>query len=105
MSERKKISDPITLESPVLRGKTSIAAISIVKPAASSLRGCKLGDLLQMDVDALYLILPRITTPPLTKDEVEGLDPADLLAAGVAAGAFFIKKAPDEAKPESSLIE
>ncbi|BBH14546.1 phage tail assembly protein [Chromobacterium haemolyticum] len=84
--------DPITLDQPIQRGQTQIASIRISKPSAGQLRGTKLVDLLQMDVGALITLLPRITLPPLTEQEVQGMDPADLTECGIAVASFLGKK-------------
>ena len=44
--------------------------------SAGTLRGIKLGDLLQMDVGALTTLLPRITEPTLTAADVSSSTPS-----------------------------
>lgn len=83
----------ITLDTPLTRGEQTITAITIRKPAAGELRGVKLVDLLQMDVAALTLVLPRVTTPTLTAQDVARLDPADLVQLGTAVSDFLLPKA------------
>lgn len=50
-----------------------------------------------MDVQALSKVLPRITSPSLTTQEVSAMDPADLLACGVAVSGFLLQKSAKEA--------
>jgi len=90
---------PITLDTPIQRGSETVTAVTLRKPAAGELRGCNLTDLLQMDVAALQTVLPRITTPPLTKVDVAGMDPADLLQLGTEVAGFLLPKA---VRPEAS---
>jgi hypothetical protein len=82
----------VTLEAPIARGKTAITTGQLRKPKAGELRGLLLTDLLQMKVDALALLLPRISTPTLTKPEIDALDPVDLIALGGEAIGFFLSK-------------
>ncbi|MOA64741.1 Phage tail protein E [compost metagenome] len=51
-----------------------------------------LTDLLQMDVNALITVLPRISTPSLTAPEVSRMDPADLLQLGSVVAGFLLPK-------------
>lgn len=83
----------IILDTPIMRGESSIGSISIRKPRAGELRGVTLTDLLQMDVTALTRVLPRITEPTLTEAEVAGMDPADLTQMGTAVAGFLLPRA------------
>ncbi|WP_052262868.1 phage tail assembly protein [Chromobacterium violaceum] len=82
----------IQLDTPFKRGDADIAEITLRKPASGELRGCNLTDLLQMDVLALQRVLPRISTPTLTEQDVGRLDPADLLQLGTAVASFLLPK-------------
>ena len=64
-----------------------------------ALRGVALANLLQMDVESLALVVPRISAPPLTKHEVLAMDPADLLQIGSEVAGFLLPKA---SRPEAS---
>lgn len=83
----------ITLDEPIKRGDTLITEITLRKPKAGELRGVSLVDLGNMSVVALQQVLPRITTPILTGQDVANLDPADLLEIGAEVAAFLVKKA------------
>ena len=87
----------ITLETPLKRGDQAITSISLRKPAAGELRGIALADLLRLDVAALITVLPRITTPTLTAQDVGQLDLVDLTALGGELLGFFVSKADREA--------
>ena len=50
-----------------------------------------------MDVLALRKVLPRISTPSLTDHEIGAMDPADLMACGVAVSGFLLQKSAKEA--------
>ncbi|AZN35525.1 phage tail assembly protein [Iodobacter ciconiae] len=93
MNITEKTPNTIELDTPLIRGEQTISSITLRKPKSGALRGVKLGDLLQMDVEALTKVLPRISEPMLTEQDVSNLDPADLLQlAGVTAG-FLLPKA------------
>lgn len=82
----------ITLDTPIQRGDTTITDVQLRKPQSGELRGLNLADVLQMDVNALTKLLPRITTPSLTEAEVCNLDPADLLQLGSKVTGFLMTK-------------
>lgn len=87
------ISRPVVkLDTPIQREGQSIELISLRKPAAGELRGLPLLGLLQMDVDAIATLLPRISEPMITKPEALQMDPADLLAVGVEVAGFLQQK-------------
>ncbi|MDH4585628.1 phage tail assembly protein [Pseudomonas sp. BN415] len=87
----------ITLDVPLVRGNTTITEVTLRKPMSGELRGVTLLDLAQMDVLALRKVIPRISTPTLTDNEVGRLDPADLMQCGVAVASFLVRKAEKEA--------
>ena len=85
-------SDPLVLEQPIPRGeKNSITEITLRKPAAGELRGLKLADLINGDVNATIRLVPRISQPTLTEQEVAALDVADLLGCADAIASFLQK--------------
>ncbi len=85
-------SDPIVLEQPIKRGeKNTITEITLRKPASGELRGLKLTDLINGDVNATIRLVPRISQPTLTEAEVAALDVADLLGCADAIAGFLYK--------------
>ena len=78
----------VTLDNPIQHGEQTISEIVVRKPMAGQLRGLNMTDILQMDVNALTKLLPRITD--LTEKEVNDMDPADLLKAGVVVVGFLM---------------
>lgn len=77
----------VILEEPIKRGDTLITQIEIIKPNAGHLRGIGLAALANADVDALTVILPRITAPNLTTQDCKSLYLPDLIAmAGKVIG-------------------
>ncbi|MBB5469160.1 hypothetical protein HDG32_005307 [Paraburkholderia sp. CI2] len=92
----QKPDNAVTLDEPIRRGNTDILQVVLRKPSSGELRGVRLDDLLSGDVNALLLVLPRISMPTLVKHEVDGLDPADLAKFGEVIIGFFLPKAQRE---------
>lgn len=83
----------ITLSEPIVRGETTIDTLNLRKPKAGELRQLSLGDVVNTEVTAILSLIPRISEPPLTPDEVNNLDPADLMEIGGAIRGFFMTAA------------
>ena len=63
----------IPLETPLMMGSIEINALDIRKPNVPALQGVKIADLLNGDVTAICTVLPRISTPTLTKTQIKTL--------------------------------
>ncbi|WP_145533775.1 phage tail assembly protein [Yersinia alsatica] len=84
----------VVLDTPVKRGDTLITEIEVNRPNAGTLRGVRLADVANSDVDALIVVLPRITYPSLTTAECSRLELPDLVAlAGKVIGFLSPKQA------------
>lgn len=68
----------ITLKVGVPSGKTTITELTIRKPLTGDLRGIKLIDFIDLDINSLAKVLPRITTPTIEEHEVFEMDLIDL---------------------------
>ena len=82
----------VQLDTPVMRGKTQITEIVLRKPQSGALRGTRLQAIMDMDVGAMMTVIPRISIPTLTAQEMAELDPADLTALSVEVVTFLLKK-------------
>ena len=82
----------VTLDNPIQRGETEFATLEIRRPKAGELRGLNLRTLSELDYTALESLLPRITTPMLSKQEVADLDPSDLMQLGAEVVDFLLPK-------------
>lgn len=92
-AERQATPGLVTLDTPIQRGEQTITAVQLRRPQAGELRGIDLAALLnKLDYGALEMLLPRISTPTLTKADVASLDPADLTALGSEVVLFFVPK-------------
>ncbi len=87
-------TDPntIALDYPIARGEQQIAEVTLRKPNAGSLRGLSIAAVLQLDIDALVRLIPRISDPALTEAEVRALDPADLTQLATGTASFFVAR-------------
>lgn len=92
--EANAAKDPneVELDCPIVRGTTTITKVVLRKPMSGELRGVALTDLLNLEVNALRKVLPRITTPMLTDIEVGRMDPADLVELGSTVASFLLRK-------------
>ena len=91
----------VTLEFPITRGATTITQLHLRKPKAGALRGINLAELLQLRAEAVMLLLPRITEPPLLKHEVEAMEPVDLIACATEVVNFLAPQATLEKAQEA----
>lgn len=84
--------EAVTLSSGTRRGDTLIRAVVLRQPTAGELRGTNLLDVMQMNVDAMLKLIPRISTPTLHEPELARLDPADFTALATKVIGFFVPK-------------
>lgn len=92
MSKNQPVTETVPLETAIQRGEQTISEIQLRKPMSGELRGVALSDLLQMGVDALTTVIPRISQPSLTAQEVAKMDPADLVQIGGTVAGFLLTK-------------
>lgn len=86
-------SNTVTLDQPIKRGDQMITAITVVPPSGSgALRGTRISELMQMNVDAMAVVLPRVTSPTLTQQDVYALAPADLVQLSTKVMLFLLPK-------------
>ena len=89
----KKRLNTIVLDEPIQRGNSTIKEVSVRKPNSGELRGVTLTALSEIDVIALQRVLPRITSPSITTQEIDKMAPSDLLQLGVRVASFLLTKA------------
>ncbi len=87
----------VTLSSPVKRGEQTIDLVKIREPRAGELRGLKMVEVAQLDVDSLMTLLPRVTLPQLHATEIEQMPPADFFALATEIANFLV---PEGLRPE-----
>lgn len=90
-------SKVITLTNPLVRGENKITEITVNKPTVPALKGLKMFDVLQMDVDALQVLLTRVTNPVLHKSDFSTMEVADFTELVAVAVGFLGKNSEAEA--------
>ena len=89
----EQVFKTVKLDTPLKRGEKEVTEIQIRKPKAGELRGVSLASLVQMEVSEISKVLPRITQPTLTDEEIGNLDAADLMQLGSEVAGFLLPKA------------
>ncbi|UEP34880.1 phage tail assembly protein [Burkholderia ambifaria] len=95
-----KRTDALRLDTPIVRGEQKIEAVTLTMSGSGALRGVTLTDVLQLDVIALSKVLPRVSSPTLTDQDVLRMDPADLVKLGTELAGFLV---PNSVKQDASL--
>ncbi|EPJ4165311.1 phage tail assembly protein [Citrobacter freundii] len=91
----------VILDNPLQRGNTSVTEVTVRKPNSGALRGTRLQALLDMDVESMMIVLPRVTTPALSKTEIMLMEPGDLLQLSVELVSFLLPKSVMLDSPQS----
>lgn len=82
----------VELETPIKREGGDITQVTLRKPGSGELRGVSLTDLLNMDVNSLIRVIPRVASPTVTEADVRQMDVADLVALGGEVAGFLLPK-------------
>jgi len=88
----RKMLIKVPLEVPIMRGETRLDSITMRRPDSGALRGLSLVQLGQMNVDEIRKLLPRITLEGLIVEEVDRIDPADMMEIAGELGDFLLPK-------------
>lgn len=70
----------IMLETPIIRGETTIHEVTLRKPLGGDLRGLSIQSLMQCDYNACRTLVPRIAMPQILDTDFDTM-PADDVAA------------------------
>ncbi|SCC54480.1 phage tail assembly protein [Kosakonia oryziphila] len=102
----KKTDNAITLAKPVVRGDEKITQVTITDEIkqAGSLRGLKLVNVMNMDVDSVAVLLTRVTSPRLKQSEINEMDTRDFVSLSEALVPFLtpaVSGASSEAETEN----
>lgn len=84
----------VTLSTPIAREGGPVEVINLRRPSAGELRGLSLVDVTKLETDAMFKLIPRISSPFLTEAELAALAPADWLAIAIEVAGFFTPNAP-----------
>lgn len=94
---KKTNPNAVPLSAPVKIDGQEVSEITLRKPKAGEMRGLKVSNILQMDVNELSKLLPRISAPPLDGTQVADLPADDFTALATKALTFFVAKGQMEA--------
>ena len=77
---------------PVRRGEGVITSVHITDAVRhpGSLRGLRLYDVMQSDVDSLIKMIPRVTEPALMEHEILTMDNRDFVALSTGIVSFLV---------------
>ena len=100
INNTERPSTSITLEEPIVRGATTIETLQLLRPRTADMRGLLLADVLNMKVEALATLLPRITTPTLAAHEINAMAPPDLIQCAVEVTSFLTPKSVKQAEEQ-----
>ena len=91
-TQKQPTQKPIILDEPIKREGGDITEVSLRQPNSGELRGLSLFDLLNMSVNSLQTLIPRISSPSITEAEFKNLCPADLVQLGTEVAGFLATK-------------
>lgn len=90
----------VTLDNPLKRGDQEITKVTLRKPMGGDLTGTNLGDLYNMNVNAMAKIIPRISDPMIHAPEFMVMDGEDIAALSGKVVGFLLTK---QQKAEAGL--
>jgi hypothetical protein len=96
MPERKTVIETITLEEPICRDGGKVTELRLRKPRGGDLRGMKVGELMNGDVNTIIAVLPRISDPFITEAEAADLSAEDMAEIAGTLRGFFMTAAQKE---------
>lgn len=89
----------VILDQPITRGETKIESLQIRKPGPGELRGLTLQDVASIKFDTMIKLLPRVTTPSITEQEVATMDLSDFTACAAEVAGFLLTRAQRQDSP------
>lgn len=92
MTDAADKTTTVDLEQPIGRGETSIAKVVLRKPLGGDLRGTSMNDVLNSDINTMFKVIPRISTPPIAEHELASMEADDLTSLCGAVVDFFLGK-------------
>ncbi len=90
---KESLFSTVKLDEPILRGDQKIELVKVRRPDAGALRGLKLVDVINIDVNAMIQLLPRVCDPPLLEHELGQMNAADFVALSNEVALFLPQKA------------
>ena len=88
---KSKVTE-VKLDEKIKHGDKEYSAIKLRTPNAGGLRGLRLGDVANADVDSMIKLIPRISEPALTENDLVNMNPADFTKIAVEVANFLEPK-------------
>ena len=88
MANKNNSNITIELTTPLVRGEDKLTSITLNKPKAGELRGLQLAQVLQLDVDKMNILIPRISE--LNERDMHNLEMDDYTALATGVLSFFV---------------
>ncbi len=79
----------VSLTNPITVNGSKVTALKLRVPLAGDLRGLKMTEVFSFDTSAIFALVLRITTEPLTQEALDRMSAADLLAVCTTVAGFF----------------
>lgn len=79
----------VKLPKPIKDGETIIKEVELKEPNAGNLRGLKMADILQLDVDAMMVLIPRISN--LTEKQMLNMNIQNFTPLFTEVLGFFVE--------------
>ena len=77
----------VTLNQPIKIGETEVTELDLRQPTGGDLRGLKIIEVLQGDVDSIATLVPRIATPVITPNHIKETSMSNIVTIqGVLVG-------------------
>ncbi|MDE8034635.1 phage tail assembly protein [Actinobacillus equuli subsp. haemolyticus] len=93
----------VTLKDGIKRGDKTISEINVRKPLVPQLKGLKMLDVYQADVNAISILLPRVTHPKLTKTDFDTMSVEDF--GELASTVLALMTSNDEIESEDEEVK
>lgn len=90
-AEKKRFA-VVELDNPLKRGDLMIEKVTLRKPMGGDLNGTNLGDLYNMNVRAMSVVIPRISDPIIHGPEFMAMDGEDIAALSGKVVNFLLTK-------------
>ena len=92
-------TETVHLKTPFKQGDKKVKSVLIRKPLGGDLRGCLLANLVQMDVESVARLVPRISEPLIDEATFYSLDAADITSIAIAVTGFLVGESIQQPPP------
>lgn len=86
----------LTASEPIEIGSQIVTSLHVREPTIFDLRDLRLTDVLQMEMNAMCTLLPRVTKPEISSAQLSQLAPYDFVSLCARVVLFFASETPDK---------